>query len=167
MIFQLFAKLIQHWIHESDPEKLRSWVYLTQAGLGVLVGLLWLWLRDRETPSGFRVREADLKKEIKNAIGKKPAHALPGDPLAEARYQKKAEPLRLAGISLTGAPHEILGVHAHASEREIRSAYRELMKRYHPDRVGRPGTREWTDAQKIAEAINQAKDQMLSAIKVK
>jgi hypothetical protein len=34
------------------------------------------------------------------------------------------------------------------------------MKRYHPDLVGRPGSREWKDAQRIAEAINRAKEEL-------
>jgi hypothetical protein len=35
------------------------------------------------------------------------------------------------------------------------------MKRYHPDVVGRPGTREWKDAQKIAESLTAARDSLL------
>jgi DnaJ-domain-containing protein 1 len=54
---------------------------------------------------------------------------------------------------------------SHAIEVQIQSAYRELMKRYHPDRVGRPGTREWQDAQGIAEAINRAKRDLLARAK--
>lgn len=34
------------------------------------------------------------------------------------------------------------------------------MKRYHPDHVGRLGTREWKDAQKFAEALIRAKEAM-------
>ncbi len=69
--------------------------------------------------------------------------------------------MRLTGIRIDGAPHEILGVSPQASPEEIQSAYRSLMKRYHPDRVGRPGSREWNDAQQIAEAINRAKELLL------
>jgi DnaJ-domain-containing protein 1 len=166
MISQLLFKWIQSMLRDADPEKVRSYVYLTQAALGGLVIVTLLWFRQRETPSGFRVRESDLKRDMKNAIGQKPT-AIADDSLANARYAKKAEPLRLSGISIQGEPHQILGISRQASEQEIRSAYRELMKQYHPDRIGRPGTREWKDAQGIAEAINVAKEKMLAALKRK
>ena len=81
--------------------------------------------------------------------------------------RKEKEKLRLliSGFSFQGAPHEILGVQKNASESEIRKAHRELMKRFHPDKVGRPGSREWVDAQKIAEALNSARETLLLARK--
>lgn len=166
MISQLLFKWLQLSLKDADPEKLRSWVYMIQVGVGALIIGGLLFLRQRETPSGFKVREADLKKDLKKTIGSKPAlgyssHDPLHDPLAEARYAKKAEPLRIGGISIQGEPHEILGIQRNASEAEIRTAYRERMKQYHPDRIGRPGSREWQDAQAIAEAINVAKEKML------
>ena len=149
----MLARLIARWIQHSDPEKLRSWVYLIQAGLGALVVLALVMFRNRETPSGFKTRESDRKKPGQKGTKE--------DPLAQARLAPEAKPLRLSGISIFGAPHEILGISARATVAEIQKAYRELMKQYHPDKVGRPGTREWQDAQKIAEAINQAKEKML------
>ena len=43
------------------------------------------------------------------------------------------------------------------------------MKRYHPDLVGPPGSREWKDAQKIAEEIlsNQVIEDVTSVVEVK
>ena len=70
----------------------------------------------------------------------------------------------LGGFSFTGQPHEILGVQKDAGELEIRRAHRGLIKRFHPDKVGRQGSREWHEAQKIAEAINTARDEMLRAL---
>lgn len=166
MISQLLFKWLQLSLKDADPDRLRSWVYLIQVGIGALIIGGLVFLRQRETPSGFKVREADLKKDLKKTIGSKPA--LPDgspDPLASARYAKKAEPLRIGGISIHGQPHEILGIQRSASEAEIRAAYRERMKQYHPDRIGRPGSREWQDAQAIAEAINSAKDKMLQSFK--
>lgn len=161
MISQLLFKWIQSMLRDADPEKVRSYVFLIQAGFGGIVIAALFRMRQSKAPSGFRVRESDLKRDLKNAIGQKPGE----DPLANARYSKKAEPLKLSGISIHGEPHQILGVSRQASEQEIRSAYRELMKQYHPDRIGRPGTREWQDAQGIAEAINVAKEKMLAALK--
>jgi DnaJ-class molecular chaperone len=93
---------------------------------------------------------------------RKPGKAGDGvDLLGQATVKKVQAPLQLAGIRIDGLPHEILGVSARATEVEVQSAYRELMKLYHPDKVGRPGTREWNDAQKIAEALNSARKKML------
>jgi hypothetical protein len=164
MTIQLLSKLIQRWLAGSDPEKVKSWFYAGQVLIGALIIGGLFWLRDRGSPSGFKVREADLKK--KNA-GKVSAESVA---LADARMsasQKRSEPLRLTGISLSGEPHEILGISRQANEAQIKTSYRELMKRYHPDLIGRPGSREWQDAQKIAEAINRAKDHMLTALRRK
>jgi len=121
--------------------------------VGILfVGLAWFLLRPKSSETRFQVREADLRKPRK--LGAQP------DDLAQAKIQKP-RPLQLEGIRLDGSPHEILGVKRQATSSEIQKAYRELMKRFHPDKIGPPGSREWTDAQKIAEAINQAKDALL------
>ena len=120
--------------------------------IAVIVTAAWLALRRRPTESGFRVREADRKLPpggAKASAGK--------DELAHAKL-KRHEPLQLGGIRIDGLPHEILGVSCSASPEMIQKAYRELMKLYHPDKIGRPGSREWNDAQKIAEALNRAKD---------
>ncbi len=37
------------------------------------------------------------------------------------------------------------------------------MKRYHPDKIGPAGSREWKDAQRIADAIIKAKEEMIEA----
>ncbi|MFL5814239.1 MAG: J domain-containing protein [Bdellovibrionia bacterium] len=168
MISQILVRWIQSLLQDADPERVRSYAYMIQIGFGGLVISAFYWLKQRETPSGFRVREADLKHDLKKTIGQKPQMlGAAEDPLANARYSKKAEPLRLSGISIQGEPHQILGVRAQATEQEIRAAYRELMKQYHPDRIGRPGSREWQDAQGIAEAINVAKEKMIAALKRK
>jgi hypothetical protein len=133
---------------------LKSFFYMTEAVMVlVFLGLVWI-LRPKDPESNFKVREADLRK------GKAQPRDGKSDPLAEARIQLK-QPLQLEGIRIDGQPHEVLGVNKNSSPIEIQQAYRELMKRYHPDRVGPPGTRQWNDAQKIAEAINHAKDVLL------
>lgn len=139
----------------TQPENQKLVFYGGQALIVAVILILWL-LRQKPPESGFRVREADLQK----------AKTSPHAPrqLAHARIIKKG-PLQLEGISITGEPHEILGVPENATASQIQSAYRELMKKYHPDLVGRPGSREWSDAQKIAEAVNRAKDQLLKAVR--
>jgi DnaJ-domain-containing protein 1 len=104
------------------------------------------------------MREADIRKP-----GLPPNQALGySDPLSAATMKKRAAPLSLSGIRIDGAPHEVLGISTSATEQQVQAAYRELMKQYHPDKIGRPGTREWTDAQKIAEALNHARAQMIA-----
>lgn len=136
-----------------NPEGIKTLLYAAQIGLGL--GMVFLVLKLRTgSRSGFAVREADLKKPS-------PPQAKPKGPdLANARLERK-RPLALEGIQLGGPPHEVLGVAVGATEDEIQCAYRERMKRYHPDKIGRQGTREWEDAQKFAHAINEAKDELL------
>lgn len=127
-----------------------------QIALGI--GLLAFWIRKQlveSSESRFKVREADRKIQWERGEKAK---------LSGAQTAKKS-PLQLSGISLQGAPHEVLGVPALASEAEIQKAYKELIKRYHPDKIGPPGSREWQDAQKIAEVINQARTEMLDRLK--
>jgi DnaJ-domain-containing protein 1 len=130
---------------------------LVQIGISVLFFAIWFRSRANENAkSRFKLREAD--RDLNFARGKAATDA------ANAST-KKQEPLRLAGIVKDGAPHEVLGISALASELEIQKAYKEKMKRYHPDRIGRPGSREWTEATAIAEAINHARNAMMERLK--
>lgn len=137
---------LAHWI--------RTHFLQLQIGVGFFLLLVgWVFFRPKRPESGFRVREADLRKE------EKPSGPRGPDRLAQARIQR---PLQLSGIRLQGPPHEVLGVRVDATESEIQTAYRELIKRYHPDKVGPPDSREWKDAQKIAETLTQARAAMLA-----
>ncbi|WP_219722060.1 J domain-containing protein [Deinococcus planocerae] len=62
----------------------------------------------------------------------------------------------LGGADGGGGPHEVLGVAPDASPEEIRAAYRELAKRYHPDRVGHLGPEFRQLAERRMKAINAA-----------
>lgn len=57
-------------------------------------------------------------------------------------------------------PYEVLGVKEHASEEEIKKAYRALVKQYHPDRYTDNPLQDLAD-EKLRE-INQAYDSILS-----
>jgi DnaJ-domain-containing protein 1 len=129
---------------------------LTRARLFFLVAqfafwavLIWMVLRRNFRSS----RGSQFKQEALESARK------PG--AKRARPTRSREVPLLAGIVLNRPAHEILGLSVDASELEIAQAYRDLMKQYHPDKVGAPGTREWQDAQRIAEAINQARDEMM------
>lgn len=80
----------------------------------------------------------------------------------EPRSDRRKVVIELDGFSVDRKPHEILGVEPNASKAEIQKAFKRLMLRFHPDRVGPPNSREWKDAQPIADAIIRAKDEMLS-----
>lgn len=56
--------------------------------------------------------------------------------------------------------HEILGVHAAADEAAIESAYRALLKKYHPDRFAAWGKGYQTRAHHVILLIQDARDRM-------
>ena len=84
---------------------------------------------------------------------------------SSAQQSKEKVRLLLQGVVLSGLPHQILNVREDASEFEIRKAHRNLIKRFHPDKVGAQGSREWYEAQRASEAINHAREEMLKKLK--
>lgn len=135
---------------------MKAWfgAHFLQIEIVLGVGFLIYWFNKKlrsESESGFRVRESD--RNLKFERGPKAKKT--------ADQKLKPTPFQLTGIRIDGTAHEILGIPALATEEEIQRAYKNLMKRYHPDRIGPQGTPAWQDAQKIAEAINRARTEML------
>ncbi|HCM40037.1 MAG: hypothetical protein A2Z97_07105 [Bdellovibrionales bacterium GWB1_52_6] len=151
---EMIRPVLEALLGQPGPAQLRG---LLQIALGIiLMGALWLWLRPKDEESAFQIREAE------KARSKTGAQPDPGsDELARARMKPRPKPMALPGIRVDGAPHEVLGIRVNSNRSEIQKAYRELMKRYHPDKIGPAGSPQWKDSQKIAEAINRAKDEML------
>jgi hypothetical protein len=139
----------------AGPEGAKKLFFYVQLALALGIVCFIYFATRKSSQSSFKVREADKKSS--------PPRPTPWkkDPLAGAKIKRPETP-KLSGIRIDGEPHEVLGVQKDASAAQIQAAYRDLMKRYHPDIVGRPGSREWTDAQKIAEAINTARSRMLA-----
>lgn len=162
----MLGQTIQSFLLERlGPEGIRQAFIWLQLGAGALIVGGILYARGKSTESRFAVREADLQARRKSAGNSADANrALPASDLASAKMERPAT-LSLPGIRIDGPPHEILGIRPGAGADEIQRAYRERMKQYHPDKIGRPGTREWVDAQRIAEAINRAKTELLKRAK--
>lgn len=128
-----------------------------QIGLATVFVLVLFWINQKkEAQSKFRVREADRLRVATTA---------PFASLAEAKYSKPPGPHLISGIRLDVPPHELFGISPSANKNEILSAYKNLMRQYHPDRVGPPGSQSWKDAQEIAQKINEAKEFLLERIK--
>lgn len=144
---------------------IKDYFYLGQILLGSLLLAGLLFTRRNKQASGFKLREADRLKDHIFSRFPGPVDLNAAKEHARAQRGRNARPkkptLLLGGISIDGPAHEVLGVKVDASKAEVQKAWRELMKRYHPDKVGRPGSREWADAQRIAEAINGAKEEMV------
>lgn len=141
--------MLKEWISEN--------FYPLQIAIGTaLVFLLWKWSVASRSESQFKVREAD---RLKGKAGNQDP-----DLLANARMQRNSRPL-LGGIRLDQPDHLILGVKETATLQEIEDAYKKLMKQYHPDKVAPVGTDQWKEAQKIASALNKAREHMLKKIK--
>ncbi len=116
--------------------------------LGILVLVVMRFFKQNSRESQFR----------RDAFARRTGPVPPEKRKARDREQ----PARLlSGFVFTGQPHEILGVRKDASELEIRRAHRALIKRFHPDAMGPQGSREWYEAQKVAETLNNAREQML------
>jgi len=68
---------------------------------------------------------------------------------------------RRPGIDDRGSrPHEVLGVDEDASADEIRRAYQQKMREYHPDRVANAGAELRELAERRSKEINAAYDAM-------
>jgi DnaJ-domain-containing protein 1 len=78
------------------------------------------------------------------------------------RFMNGAFSTRTAPLppKLEGKAHEVLGVSEHATRIEIKKAYRKLMKQYHPDKVGRPGSEAWIQASGWVAKITKAKEEL-------
>jgi DnaJ-domain-containing protein 1 len=133
----------------------------------IFIAGIFIWFRylqgGEQERSKFRVREADRTDLNRLREG-------PG--LADAKLQKKnqtppPQPLSLPGIRLVGEPHEILGVKEDASEAEVMKAYKDSIKRFHPDRIQGEAKEQMYFYEQASAKINQAKEDMLKNIRSK
>jgi hypothetical protein len=144
----------------TNIDTLREQFGWIQVGLLLLLAyFVFRFFRNEDRRSQFR--EGSFRNPSPSGKTKR-------DPRRANQYRQQDQiRLLLRGFSFTGQPHEILGVSKSANELEIRRAHRELMKRFHPDKMGPPDSREWHDAQKIAESLNNARDTMLRELRAR
>jgi DnaJ-domain-containing protein 1 len=143
-------------IMEDSTSHIRELYYFGQIIIGLgLLGAFIFYAQPSNRPSRFKIREAD-RPQFPNQ-----------SKLGDSTVRPKVARLLLSGISITGDPHEVLGVPPDATSKEIERAFKELMKRFHPDKIGPPGSREWQDAQEIAAKFNEARQVLLSRAKSK
>jgi DnaJ-class molecular chaperone len=113
--------------------------------------------------SQFRNREAernDLDKILNQ--GQKLENAkLP----QSKRNTPPPPPLQLPGINLNGEPHEVLGIRADASEEVIMKAYKDAIKRFHPDRIQGQAQDQIRFYQEASARINDAKNAMIKRLR--
>ncbi len=72
----------------------------------------------------------------------------------EQKRKKREEARPASGPSFD--PYQVLGVRPVATQEEIKAAYREMMSKYHPDKVAHLGEEFQEIAKAKTKAINQA-----------
>lgn len=135
----------------TQPLGLTRWIFII-AQFAFWGFLLWMVVRRNARGGDSQFRDEKLESRRLDRWRRATLHDVSMD----------AEPvLELEGFVIDRPAHEILGISREATPAQIAKAYRHLMKRYHPDRIAPLGSAHWKDAQKIAEAINRARDEML------
>jgi hypothetical protein len=134
-----------------------------QIGLILLIlAAVFFYLFNRRPVSNFKAREADredLRQILQNG------RDLGSNKLSRNRPIPPHPPLSLPGIRLSGEPHEILGIRPDADETEVIRAYKEAIKRFHPDTIQGPAKDQLEFYQKASAAINNAKNLMIQKLR--
>ena len=121
-------------------------------------------LKSGNKKSQFKVREADRTDFNRLRSGPDLAQAKLKNPKVKT---PSPPPLSLPGIRLEGEAHEILGVAEEASEIEIMKAYKDAIKRFHPDRIQGQAQEQLQFYQQTSAKLNQAKVDMLKNLRAR
>ena len=106
------------------PDFLAGWGWLDDAlVIGLLLRFLYVYSRRMQQAGRFREQFRGSANGRQEAAGNRAGSTGPGE----------KEP------GTPGDPHDVLGVRRGASEQEIKKAYRELVNKYHPDKVAHLG----------------------------
>jgi DnaJ-domain-containing protein 1 len=134
---------------------------------GVLVA--FKLLQGKQTSTQFKSREADrndLERLRRGGPDLAQAKIARAKPTANPAHSA-SPPLSLPGIRLSGLPHEILGVAEDASEADVLKAYKESIKRFHPDRIQGQAKEQLQFYQEASAKLNQAKEDLIRAIRAR
>lgn len=130
--------------------------------LGLTLFTAFFVMKDRNPGSRFKSRESD-RQDLDQIL--KRNSDLANAKLTKKSAEPKAPPLQLPGIRMVGESHEILGVRADATEAEVMKAYKDGMKRFHPDRIQGQAQEQLKFYQEASSKLNQAKEEMLKKIR--
>ena len=142
---------ITHWV-ALHFEKLQIFILVG----GVL--LAFIMIKGGSNPSQFKVREAD-RKDLDQILKNK--SDLANAKLTRRKNEPPPIPLNLPGIRLSGENHEILGVSENDTDTEIMAAYRDAIKRFHPDKIQGQAKEQMKFYEEASVILNRAKEQML------
>jgi len=137
----------------------------------LIAGVIFVafFMRPRKPGTDFGKRESELPPKAPSkappSFATANANAKPASDLGTQRQKKYEAQMALPGIRLDGAPHEILGIASNATADQIQAAYRDLMKRFHPDVMRTNDVKQMKFLQDAAVKINQAKTEMLKVLK--
>jgi hypothetical protein len=135
---------------------------------GVLVA--FKLLQGKQTSTQFKSREADrndLERLRQGGPDLAQAKLARARPTANPSANPAVPPLSLPGIRLNGLPHEILGIAEDASEADVLKAYKESIKRFHPDRIQGQAKEQLQFYQEASAKLNQAKEDLIRAIRAR
>ena len=132
---------------------------------GVVIAAVYYLIRHGRLPgnlfkkkgpfAGQSKRPSDGNKDQSTSTGRTRNETGTNNNQSRNSYQKKQVP----------EPHEILGVRPDASREEIQAAYKQAIKKYHPDKVSHLGEDFSTLANKKFLEIQQAYETMMEKYK--
>lgn len=139
-------------------------------GLLVFCGLLFLarLFRKNQMQSHFRDDLWATQKQINEALSRpenlQVAQELDQLVLPAPNGSPKHEAAPYKTPKFNGLPHEVLGLHANPSLKDVQLAFRYWIKRYHPDYVNRLGAEHVRQAVRRAEQLNRARQTLLKTL---
>ncbi len=119
---------------------------------GLLIGLIYYLIRYGTLPSFFSKQQRPFQKTSENKFN----HSGRMNQNTGSNEKKKN-----SEQNISKTPYEILGIRPNASKKEIMAAYKEAVKKYHPDKVSHLGDEFSNLANEKFIEIRQAYDTLM------